>query len=226
MNIYIITGHYGVGKTNICVNMAMYLSTIDHSKVSVIDLDTVNPYFRTADFESLFGENDIKLISSVYANSNLDTPAITFGIESIIKSSTNPNDSLIIDVGGDDTGAIALGQFAEMLLSCGENLNMFYVVNAYRYLTANPNDSLQLMKSIEFASRLKHTGIINNSNLGVETTIQTVESSRAFAETLSKESGLPVVATCYPESALSDITTNTKGNFFIKRYVMPIWEQN
>jgi DhnA family fructose-bisphosphate aldolase class Ia len=223
MNIYIITGHYGVGKTNVCVNMAMTLSTVDHAKVSVIDLDTVNPYFRTADFESLFGEHDIKLISSVYANSNLDTPAITFGIESIIKNSTNPKDSLIVDVGGDDTGAMALGQFAEMLSSYGENLKMFYVVNSYRYLTADPKDSLNLMRSIESASRLKHTGIINNSNLGVETTLTTVESSRPFAEILSKESGLPVVATCYPESAYGMV--KTKDNFFIKRYVMPIWEQ-
>jgi hypothetical protein len=199
--------------------MAMSLSNVDGAKVSVIDLDTVNPYFRTADFKTLFENHNIDLISSVYANSNLDTPAITFGIESIIKSGQS-NDSLIIDVGGDDTGAFALGQFATMLSAY--DFRMFYVVNSYRYLTSTPEEALNLMYGIETASRLKHTGIINNSNLGGETTIEVVERSRTFAESLSKVSGLPIVATCYPDSAYGSVNANDK--LFIKRYVMPLWE--
>ncbi len=212
-NIYIITGHYGSGKTNICVNMALNLSTLESAKVAVIDLDTVNPYFRTADFKKLFEDSGIQLISSVYANSNLDTPAITFGVESVIKDV----DYLLIDVGGDDTGAYALGQFSEMLSNYSDVLKMLYVVNAYRYMTKTPNEAISLMKEIETASRLKHTGIINNSNLGDETTIQVVEKSKPFAEEISKLSGLPIYTTTYPigSKGLVDST----NHYFVKRYV-------
>lgn len=217
--ITIITGHYGSGKTNICVNLAMDFSKSTGQKVSVIDLDTVNPYFRTADFKNLFHDNNIKLISSVYANSNLDTPAITFGIESIIKEGSY----LIIDVGGDDTGAIALGQFAEMLSNYSQELDMLYVVNAYRYMTKTPNEAIDLMSEIENASRLKHTGIINNSNLGGETTIETVENSRKFAENVSKLANLPIKFTTYPKDT-KDLVSKQDG-YFVSRYVLPIWER-
>lgn len=216
--ITIITGHYGSGKTNICVNMALDLVP-QGEKVSVIDLDTVNPYFRTADFKTLFSQHDIELISSVYANSNLDTPAITFGIESIIRD----GGYLLIDVGGDDTGAFALGQFAEMLSNYVNDLDMFYVVNTYRYMTKTPSDALRLMRSIELASRLRHTGIINNSNLADETTIEVVERSKKFVEELSKLCGLPIVKTVYPYESINQV--DCKDAFFTKRYVLPIWER-
>jgi hypothetical protein len=217
--VTIITGHYGSGKTNVCVNLALDTAKSTGAKVSVIDLDTVNPYFRTADFKSLFQEHNIELISSIYANSNLDTPAITFGIESIIKQ----GGYLIIDVGGDDTGAYALGQFADMLTSYSHDLDMFYIVNAYRYMTNTPNDAVALMHDIENASRLRHTGIINNSNLGGETTIATVESSKSFASEVAKVTNLPIVYTVYPSSDV-DALPNEQSTYPMHRYVKPIWE--
>lgn len=217
--VTIITGHYGSGKTNVCVNLALDTANTTGDKVSVIDLDTVNPYFRTADFKSLFQEHNIELISSIYANSNLDTPAITFGIESIIKQ----GGYLIIDVGGDDTGAYALGQFADMLTSYSHDLDMFYIVNAYRYMTNTPNDTVALMHDIENASRLRHTGIINNSNLGGETTIATVESSKTFANEVASITNLPIVYTVYPSSSV-DVLPKEGATYPMHRYVKPIWE--
>ena len=149
----------------------------------------------------------------------MDTPAITFGIESIIKEGSY----LIIDVGGDDTGAIALGQFAEMLSNYSQELDMLYVINAYRYMTKTPNEAINLMNEIENASRLKHTGIINNSNLGGETTIETVENSRQFAENVSKLANLPITLTTYPKDT-KDLVSKQDG-YFVNRYVLPIWER-
>ena len=100
--INIITGHYGSGKTNFAVNLAMHLAGKGET-VRIVDLDIVNPYFRTADFKELFNDNNIELSASVYANSNLDIPAITFDVERL----AGENGYLIIDVGGDDDGADA-----------------------------------------------------------------------------------------------------------------------
>ncbi|MCM1505750.1 MAG: P-loop NTPase [Ruminococcus flavefaciens] len=215
--ITIITGHYGSGKTNLAVNLAVQASR-EGKSVAVVDLDIVNPYFRTADFKNLFDENNIKLIAPDFANSNLDIPSIQFDLEQIARS----EDCLIIDVGGDDAGAVALGRYAEALSAYGSNVDMFYVINQRRYLTATPDEAIKLMYEIENASRMKHTAIVNNTNLGNETTLEIVESSEEFASEISVRTGLPVVFTTFPEEC-AELTDNPEA-YPVKIYVKPLWE--
>lgn len=214
--VTVITGHYGSGKTNVSVNLALALAN-EGKKVSVVDLDIVNPYFRTADFKDLFDEKGIELIASIYANTNLDIPAITFDIERLTKD----DGYLIIDVGGDDDGAMALGRYKNIFdnLKLTNDIDMLYVINYYRFLTKDVSDTLELMQGIEYASRFKHTGIINNSNLGQETTVNTVKASFDYAKEVSKKANLPIVFTTSPEPFDCDekIVVN-------KRFVKAIWE--
>ena len=106
--ITIITGHYGSGKTNLAVNLALRLADAGE-KVTIVDFDIVNPYFRTADFAELFQKHGVTLAASMYANTSLDIPAISFDME---RMAYEPG-YLIVDVGGDDAGAIGLGRYAE-----------------------------------------------------------------------------------------------------------------
>lgn len=215
--VTIITGHYGSGKTNFAVNMAIALSSIG-KRVRVADLDIVNPYFRTADFKEIFESRNIELAASVYANSNLDIPAITFDIERLAKE----DGYLIIDVGGDDAGAIALGRYYDAFKALGEDkIDMLYVINSYRYLVKTPNESVSLMRDIEAASRLKCTALVNNSNLGYETTRKTVCDSFEYAQKIAELTGLSIKFTCVPEGE----TIGLKGEFPVKRYVKALWEE-
>lgn len=215
--ITIITGHYGSGKTNLAVNLAMQAHREGRS-VAVVDLDIVNPYFRTADFKGLFEENNIKLIAPDFANSNLDIPSIQFDLEQIAKS----EDCLIIDVGGDDAGAVVLGRYADALSVYGDDVDMFYVINQRRYLTATLDETVSLMYEIENASRMKHTAIVNNTNLGKETTLEIIEDSEEFASEISVKTGLPIVFTTFPEE-FAELTENPDA-YPVKVYVKPIWE--
>ena len=146
--INIITGHYGSGKTNVSVNMALDLAE-KGEKVTVVDLDIVNPYFRTADFKELFGEHNISLTVPTYANSNLDIPALGFDMNGI----ADREGYIIIDVGGDDEGAKALGRYRKVFEKY--DTQMLYVINRCRYLTKEPAEALQLMYEIENASGMK-----------------------------------------------------------------------
>lgn len=216
--ITVITGHYGSGKTNLAVNLAVN-ATQEGRSVTVVDLDIVNPYFRTADFRQLFEEKGIRLIAPDYANSNLDIPSLQFDLEQIAAS----GDCLIIDVGGDDAGAFALGRFAEALSSYGDDLDMFYVINQRRYLTAASDEALSLMYEIETASRMKHTAVVNNTNLGSETTLEIVEESAEFASEVAEKAGLPLLFTTCPEE-LAEFSEN-EDIFPVKVYVKPLWEK-
>ena len=213
----VITGHYGSGKTNFAVNTALDLAS-KGEKVTIIDLDIVNPYFRTADFETLFKQNGITLKAPEFANTNLDIPSLNIPLESILAD----GGYVVIDVGGDDEGAKALGRYAPVI-SAFSDKQMLYVINKYRYLTKEPADAVQVMREIEDACGLRHTGLVNNSSLGAETTADTVRASLAFADEVSKLSGLPLAATCAVEGAMPD---NTPEPYIIRRYVRNLWENN
>lgn len=215
--ITIITGHYGSGKTNLAVNLAMQ-SSREGKSVAVVDLDIVNPYFRTADFRKLFGENNIKLIAPDFANSNLDIPSIQFDLEQIAKN----EDCLIIDVGGDDAGAVALGRYAEALSAYGDDVDMLYVINQRRYLTTTPDEAVSLMYEIENAARMKHTAIVNNTNLGNETTLEIIQDSEEFASEISVRTGLPIMFTTFPADCAE--LTDSLDAYPVEIYVKPLWE--
>lgn len=215
--INIITGHYGSGKTNISANLAIELAK-KGEKVTVVDLDIVNPYFRTADFTELFAGYDIELVKSMYANTNLDIPAISFDLERI----ASDDGYLIVDVGGDDDGAIALGRYAEAFKSFQDDIDFFYVVNRYRYLMKEPEDALMLLRDIEEASRMKATAVINNSNLGAETTAETVLKAYSYGEQIAREALLPLAFTTAPDFVkCKELDGKAK---YVSVYVKQIWE--
>ena len=188
--ITIISGHFGSGKTNISVNLALELKKTKND-VAILDIDIVNPYFRTKDSMEMLENNGVKLICSQYANSNVDIPALP---QQIYGVTDNLNTSFIIDVGGDDRGALALGRLAPKIKE-ENDYDMYYVVNKFRPLTSDSKSAIEVMREIEFACKMKFTGIINNSNLGLETTESDVLSSLEYANQIASETGLKVVLT-------------------------------
>ena len=186
----ILCGHYGTGKTNCAVNMAMDLKR-QCPKVAVADLDIVNPYFRTKDSEGEFEKAGIELICSRYANTNLDIPALP---ENLYRITEDRDTKMILDIGGDDSGAIVLGRLASAILE-ENDYEMLTVINKYRPLTPDVESTVEVLREIEAASRIPFTGIVNNSNLGEETAPEDVLASLQYAEDVASAMGIPVVMT-------------------------------
>ena len=194
----LFAGHYGSGKTNIAVNYALHLASIG-KKVCIGDLDIVNPYFRTADSKRELEQAGGELISPQFANSNVDLPALPAEAYRLVEDKSIYG---IMDIGGDDRGAYALGRYAPFIRE-ENNYRMAFVANCYRPLTRTPQEALEVMREIEAACGLKFTCLINNSNLGAETTAETVLASKAYMEELSAISGLPI----YLHTAKIDIAS-------------------
>ena len=200
----LFAGHYGSGKTNIAVNYAMLLAD-EGKRVCIADLDIVNPYFRTKDSEAELVEKGITLICSQYANSNVDLPAIPAESYRLVQDKTCFG---VIDIGGDDRGAYALGRFADAIKAEGD-YRMAFVLNKFRPLTSTVDDTVEIMREIEAASGIKFNCIVNNSNIGSETTPEIVAESMAFANEVSCKTGLPVWLTTAEKSVAEKIENNT-----------------
>ena len=183
----LFAGHYGSGKTNIAVNYAMALAK-EGKKVCIADLDIVNPYFRTADSARELEEAGVHLICPQFANTNVDLPALPAEAYRLV---TDKRSYGIMDIGGDDRGAYALGRYVPAIVA-ENNYRMVFVANSCRPLTRTPEEALEVMREIEAACGLEFTCILGNTNLGTETTAQTVLSSVPYMEKLSQISGLPI----------------------------------
>ena len=198
--IIIFAGHYGSGKTNVAVNCALRMRE-DFDRVAIADLDIVNPYFRTKDAAELLERHGVELIVSEFAGTNLDAPAMPAEAYRRLDDKTLQS---VIDVGGDDRGALALGRYAEAIKKL--DYEMYFICNKFRPLTRTPEDALEAMREIEASAGLPFTGIIDNPNLGPDTTAEDILSSRGYAEKLSSLSGLPVVATSVRRDLADKIT--------------------
>ena len=212
--ITIFSGHYGSGKTNVAVNYALWLRK-NELEVSIADLDIVNPYFRTKDSMKILEEKGIKLISSEYANSNVDVPALPAETYGMLH---NKNQHCVIDVGGDDRGALALGRYSDGIIEDGD-YELLFVINKYRPLTRNADMTLEIMAEIEKACHMKFTAIVNDSNLGDETTVEDVLSSVSYANEVSEKSALPIKMTTVKSNLYDALKDKIENLMPIELYV-------
>ena len=203
--ITLFFGHYGSGKTNIAINYAKHLKK-KFDKVAIADIDIVNPYFRTKDSEDELKQHGIRVVSLPFANTNVDLPALPPEVYGLVQSDEY---YAVLDIGGDDRGAFALGRYAPYILE-ENNFEALYVTNFYRPLTQNAEDALEVIREIEDACKIKMTGIVNNSNIGEFTTAEDIINTFPEAEKLSQIAGIPVVFT----SAEKSIADNSSHNFF------------
>ena len=193
--VTLFAGHYGSGKTNIAVNYALKMAEAG-LPVTIADLDIVNPYFRTKDSAEDLARAGVALISSAYANTNVDLPALPAELYALTQ---NRDRYAVLDVGGDDRGALALGRYTPAILEEG-NYEMIFVANFYRPLTPTAEDAIEVMREIETAGGIPFTAIVHNSNLGEETTAQDILAKEAEAGRLSALTGLPILFTAAPVS--------------------------
>ena len=198
--ITILCGHYGTGKTNVAVNTALTMAKTS-DKVTIADLDIVNPYFRTLDSAADLNAAGIRMICSRFANSNVDIPSLPPDLYAITDDKSH---RVVIDVGGDDSGAMVLGRLAPAI-TAEDSYDMWLVVNRYRPMTPDVPSTIEVLREIEAASKLRFSGIVNNSNIGAETTAQDVLDSIAYATQLAQAADLPLIATTVDERLYAEL---------------------
>lgn len=218
--IRVFTGHFGSGKTEISLNYALKLAE-EGKKVSIADLDIVNPYFSSRDEEELLKSKGIRLIAmpKEYANAELGT--VPLNSLAIFNDKTS---EVVIDVGGDEQGAVALGQFNRYFRE--EDYDMYFVINTTRPFTKDADGVIEYIKEIEKASRLKVKYLIANSNLSFETTLDHIKEGQEVVKEVSERTGIPVKYTVVREDLVEQLQGEVLGELFpVSIYMLPPWRK-
>lgn len=205
--INIITGHYGSGKTEFAINYALKLKE-EFGKSVICDMDIVNPYFRTHDANEFLVSNGVKVIAPEYAGTNLDLPSLPSDILSVFSDKETP---AVLDVGGDEEGAIALGQYYPYLKD--EDYEMIMVINTKRPDTADADSIIKLVEEIQYSSRLKITALVNNANLSYLSGADDFDGSFEVIEEVSRRLGVPVMYVSGTKDVLSEIEVSDELKF-------------
>lgn len=184
--ISIVTGHYGTGKTEFAVNLALELAK-SHNNVMIADLDIVNPYFRSRERKKEFDAVGVKLISSSQEAAHADIPALPAELFAIFQ---NRNIRGILDIGGDPVGARVLARFQPQIVR--EDYELLFVVNANRPEVRTADSAIEYLRKIEDITGLKCSGLVNNTHLCGETTEAEVRKGAALAAEISQKTGIPV----------------------------------
>ena len=219
-NITILAGHYGSGKTEIAINLAL-TDRQKYEKVAISDLDIINPYFRSRDVAHLFQQNDVELISPKNRLATSDLPIVSGEIYRVLHDSRY---RIIIDAGGDKEGATALGQYFHEWK--GLNPKLLFVLNCNRPYVSRLEGALDTVQQIEKATRLKVTGIINNANIGSETTMPDIQKGLVLSQSLSERLEIPLLYTtisAHLKVEAEDFAQQHKVKF-IQRYMKLPWE--
>jgi hypothetical protein len=196
----IITGHYGVGKTNLSLNIVRDLSVV-LPRVTLVDLDIVNPYFRSTDNRAFLDACGVELFGPVHGASNLDTPSLSPGIDEAIRTA-GAERAVLIDVGGDPDGARALGRFSAEIAERPHRL--VFVANLNRPETASLEENLELLRGIEETSGLAVTEIFGNTHLKEHTTVADILSAAAGTRAIAAAVGLPLVGVTAPRALAAE----------------------
>ena len=196
--IIVIAGHYGSGKTELAVSLAMELAKEKdklYPRLAVIDLDVANPYFRSRERMDLLEANGVKLYADVYhsTGATAELPALTAAIRAPLE---DEGCQAIVDLGGNDAGARVLRQFGKYFE--GDDHELWTVVNFRRYETLTVPAAREHVEAIQNELQIKVTGLVNNTHLLRETTPEILREGYEKARELSADMEIPLLFTCYP----------------------------
>ncbi|MBR3143441.1 MAG: hypothetical protein IKF09_09890 [Clostridiales bacterium] len=191
----IIIGAYGSGKSEISVNMALaQRKALPDRNLLIADLDIVNPFYRSSDCASVLKEAGVRLVTPLYAGSNVDAPVLPPDMYVIFDDESYQG---VFDIGGEDMGVLVLGSLKQRI----ENTDavIYMAVNTLRPFTSDPEQIAVMTNELSAAAGFKIDGYLNNTNLLEETTADMVAEGEKKILEASAITGVPLIADCIME---------------------------
>lgn len=219
--ITLFTANLGSGKTEISINFSRFLKQKGH-QVSLVDLDIINPYFRTRMAKDNLASQGLRVVCPPGELINADVPALTPAIRGALQATEG---YCVCDVGGDDVGAIALGAYKPFLQ--GGRYDLYFVVNTCRPFTRDLAGVRKMLESIERNARMKVTGLVSNTNLGRQTDVASMVEGYHRVVGMAEQLNLPVAFLASPHNLAQEVQAQLPGVAILplEFYMKTPWEK-
>ena len=219
---YVVVGNYGSGKTELSLALARALRKRSSGEVALVDLDIVNPYFRSAEHADLLRQEGIEVKMPSFALSTVDIPALPAEIQSVFEPGRYAH--VVIDVGGDDVGATALGRYVQFIQPIRAQMRVLYVINPFRPLSGTEDDICNLFERIAQRARLRPDALVNNANLQRQTSANDLVAAQSLVEKVGARLALPVEMVTGYERFRADLPAVMQQIFFpLEPLMLPDW---
>jgi len=214
----VFTGHFGSGKTEFAINYAIKLAS-EKKDTCIVDLDIVNPYFSVREVKEYLESLGIRVVSPSMAVTTAELASVPAEVLTVFD---NKSYEVVLDVGGDGVGAVALGQYNRFFKQ--EPYDMFFVINTNRPFTSTVDGIVEYVTNIERSSRLKATCLVNCTNMSYETTALDIVKGERIIKEASKKLDIPIRYTCVREDLVDKLPDNISGEIFkLKIFMRPVW---
>ena len=212
---WVLLGSFGSGKSELALNLA--LEKAKDGPCTVVDLDVINPYFRVSERSDVLEPAGVELIMPPYALEKIEIMSLS----ARVYSAFNPGEGTVIfDIGGDDVGSIALGQYKPRFDAIpADRIHSLFIVNPLRPTAADVPSAMSTLDKIQYVSRMTVTGIVNNANLAGETTVEHLKMGYDLVAELSRQTGIPVWGTCGRQEVLDDFARYARDNHLDSAYI-------
>ena len=217
--LLIVTGHFGTGKTEFSVNLALALARAGE-KVMMADLDIVNPYFRSRERREVLEAAGVRLITSSQDSENADMPSLPAEILTVLEDRSYRG---LLDIGGDPDGARVLARYQPKITA--EDYQLLFVSNANRPEVRKAEDAISYLRCIEEVTGLTCGGIVNNTHLCGETTAEEILRGAELARDISERTGIPVLCHTAEERLIPELTALEEPIFPITIQRKKPWER-
>ena len=217
--LLIVTGHFGTGKTEFSVNLALALARAGE-KVMMADLDIVNPYFRSRERRAVLEGAGVRLITSSQDSENADMPSLPAEILTVLEDRSYRG---VLDIGGDPDGARVLARYQPKITA--EDYQLLFVSNANRPEVRKAEDAISYLRCIEEVTGLTCGGIVNNTHLCGETTAEEILRGAELARDISEKTGIPVLCHTAEERLIPELTALAEPIFPITIQMKKPWER-
>jgi len=216
--VEVFAGAYASGKSETAINRARQFA-IQHKKITLVDLDTVEPAYTLRPLAGELEKNGINVIAQLDYFGLVEASSYVSPLQ---MNCLNAEGDIVIDLGHGTSGLNVLNTVNN--IEKEKHLKIYLVIDTSKYETSTIENIVEYFNFFQGLERIpwkKFSGIISNAHFGDEANKEDVIKGYEIIKKASKIIGVPIRAIGVDEKLISEFDFTYDGTevWIYKRFM-------